>query len=390
VTTGLRLYRGAARAAAAALIRHPLVDAVYVRRGVAAGEVAFARSDIDLSAIVRRPEPPGYDARGLLSLSRLYASLRVAVPALGECSVHDPVDLRRWHAFDRYRASIDARAARLLAGEAVEIAGGPVRREDALFRFAFWQQQYLPTAIRRRDARNVRKLALEMANAYAVAVGALDEPLLTRAETEALVRDRPDVFAPATFDGERPLRFAFQLAGQLRPALEPVREPLVFRALLPPAYAVRTFVVLARPETPLPEQAFARDSFVCTPESLALYVERVNPFASWTLSGELGLDTPGRDSFLRAARYFTAQHRLRGPGFLDRDTLSSRRHLCVVQHALPVLERGEPPQPLSDVEVAALPSEALSPETYYRRAFAQCWHEGEELWQRLDALLESK
>jgi predicted nucleotidyltransferase len=386
VTTGTRLYLFAARAAAAALIRHPLVDAVYVRRSVAAGEVSFGRSDIDLSAIVRRPEAPGYDARGLLSLARLYRSLRVALPALGECAVHDPVDLRRWHAFDRYRASIDARGARLLAGEAAQLAAGPVRCEDALFRFAFWQQQYLPAAIRRGNARNLRKLALEMANAYAVAVGAIPEPVLTRAETETLVRERPEAFAPALFDPDRPLRFAFALAAQLGPPLEPLPEPLVFRALLPPAYAVRTFVVLPRPDTELPAAAYARDSFVCTPASLALYVERVNPFAAWTLPRRLAVAAPGGASFGRAARYFTAQHRLRGPGFLDRDTLSARRHLAVVRRVLPALERGEPPHPLSDGEIASLPSDAPTPETYYRRAFARCWHEGEELWRRLDAL----
>ena len=89
-------YRLAAKAVAIALQGHPIVESVYVNRGVGRGEVSFGRSDIDLQLIVRTPDPEYADGPELASLHWRVRVLRKLNPALGHMMVFDPQGLDRW------------------------------------------------------------------------------------------------------------------------------------------------------------------------------------------------------------------------------------------------------------------------------------------------------
>ena len=53
----VRVYLRIGRVAAAILSTHELVESVLIRRSVAAGEMSFGRSDIDLAVVIRDPPP---------------------------------------------------------------------------------------------------------------------------------------------------------------------------------------------------------------------------------------------------------------------------------------------------------------------------------------------
>ena len=200
-------YRLLARGAASVLASSNIVRSVYARRSVAAGEVCFGRSDIDLGIVIREAEPPWHENEQLLALARLYRRLKMAIPVVGECTVHDPESLRHSSRIDAYRASIDRRAALLLHGPPLEVPVAAVPERECARRLIFWVEKYLPAAIRQRNSRNLRKLALEMWNAWACASGLISEPFLTRREA-------------AMFDGS--IRHA--LAGGFSRAMLPHRR----------------------------------------------------------------------------------------------------------------------------------------------------------------------
>ena len=193
-----RCYREAARRSAAMLQSSEIVRSVLLHRSVAAGEVAFPYSDIDLMVIVRRPHAESMDGPGLFDLYERVRLLRKMNPRLGQIEVHDPEGFQSWFHIDSFRGSKERRCATLLCGEPVSMPEVPVRREDALRRFALWPHYFLPQAIVQRDSRNLRKIALEMWSAYATLTGLVSEPFLTRRATEALCRSRSEDSNPET------------------------------------------------------------------------------------------------------------------------------------------------------------------------------------------------
>jgi hypothetical protein len=334
MSASLALYRMCARRTAAAVDRFDFVESVYLRRSVAVGEVVFGRSDIDLAFVIS-PDTTGAD---LLALARRVRALRIAMPMLGHCEVHTRLELARWHATDPYRASIDRRHAILLRGEPVEIPDLPIRPEHAARRLAFWFDDYLPLALRRR--RILKKLAYELANACAVGTGLLERPLSTRRE----VREVLDV--PV----DDPLGTWLELGARLHQALLPplrrLDRPLVWEIPFPPFRPRRTVVVVPEPGSALPDEAARPDALVCTPEVLDLLVQFVNSFVFPWLPDEvrrLGLQEPTEDAFVRSARYLGAGHRLRAPGLWS--PLDGRPALVAgfLRSAVPALVRAETP-----------------------------------------------
>jgi len=396
---GTAIYRLAARVCGQILGTSEIVESVYVRRSVATGEVSFGRSDIDLSIVVRQPMSNSRDGSELWALSRKLWLLRIANPALGETEVHDPLGLERWKRADTYRGSLDRRSALFVYGKPAETPGLPVLQEHAVRRLAFWPHEYLTTALRQQNRRNLKKLALEMWNAYATATGMIREPFQTRRETEAfwrragegatvdrLASDPGRAYAFALESGER-------LHDELLPPLEKISRPIIFRATVPPLFVERTFVVLPRPDSPLPPEVFHPSSLVLTPELLDLYLHYVNPFLQWVLTrelSELGICPPSVASFARSCRYHVRGPGLRSPGFIDRRTAGPGRRLAVVRHAAWQIARGEIPGPMDPGELRQMTNtDPPSLREYYESVFPRLYRECEEIWGLLEGAPDS-
>ncbi|HFB98283.1 MAG TPA: hypothetical protein ENJ62_04000, partial [Bryobacterales bacterium] len=187
---GNEAYLALARAVSAGLAAHRDVRTVFVRRSLAAGEIAFGRSDIDFGLVLDSAlAAPGEISR-LIALNRFYRFLRLFRPFIGEGLVYTEDDFRMYYVLDPFRASIDRRAAIRLRGPDIPRILAPVSPAAAIRRQIAWFEPYLTTALRRGSRRNMRKLALESWNAHAVAMGWIPEPFVTRRETEAAWRRR--------------------------------------------------------------------------------------------------------------------------------------------------------------------------------------------------------
>jgi predicted nucleotidyltransferase len=366
-------YRLAARAASSVLGRRPGVRAVYLRRGAAVGEVAFARSDIDLTIVIDA------DAE-LVSLSAVVSRLRRVVQVLGECLVFEPEDLDRWHQTDPYRASQDRRTAISLHGPPPRILRRRIAPEQAARRCAFLLEHYLPIAVRRGDRRNLLKFALDMWTAHGVATGALEEPYLTRRQAADAYR------VPRNVDGllASCLAAAESTHAALLPPLPPAATPAPFRVSLPPTYEPRTFVLLSRPNAPLPRAAAAPNAFIATIAALDLYVHCVNPFAACALPRELGLGEPPAAAFERACRFYGAPHRLREPGFVGGNWQAALARLDTVAHTVRQLQAGASPRSLGMPELPKV----KSIRDYYARVYPTARDRAMAIWESLDRLPE--
>ena len=380
-------YRGAARLAARALARDPLVEAVWLRRGVAAGEVDFGRSDIDLGILIGDAASSDREAAGLLRLARRVRALRVAVPVLGESLVHSRADLQRWLVTDPFRASVDRRSVRGLAGAPPAIPETAIEPRYAARRLAFWLESYLPRALRRGDVRGLRQRALDAWTAEAVISGEVDEPWTTRRAAAAALPH------PLPADAPGLLASYFASAARVREALlgptRPPRETLIFAARLPPTFSLRTFVVLPSPTTPPPAPARRADAFVCTADALALYVHHVNPFAAWELArwlDELEIEPPTAADFLGGCRFYGAPHWLRSPGFYRRGGIALAQPAGVVAHAARHLSGPGPPPPPPRDTVVAIPGDGLTCRAWYRERYASAARASAEAWVVLDAV----
>jgi hypothetical protein len=367
------LYRHMAQAAAGVLARSPLVESVYARRSVAAGEVSLGRSDIDLGVHLCGPGT-GPDLVSLLERLRL---LRVAIPLLGECQLYDPVDLRTSYYTDPYRASLDRRSGILLHGRPVEIPLVPIPTEQAAWRFAFWFEWYLPRAIRSGNRRNLRKFVLEMWNARATATGAIAEPFVRRQDIESAWRKDEDFpLERLPEDGRGLLRLCFEQAARLheaiRPPLQPLSKPLVFSGLLPPAFESRQFVLIPGARSPLPPEASSRGAIVCTPEALDLYLHFANPFAWWILPEsvqDLGIRRPSREAFVRACRMHGARFRIRSPGFETGTTRAAVGRVAVSLHALKSVYSGGTQPGMDPDAIQRVRKTPRSEKNYYRQIY---------------------
>ncbi len=389
------VYRGVARLTGRVLGASRLVESVFVHRSVAAGEISFGKSDIDLVLVVRQPAPASADGPELASLYENVRRIRRFNPAIGHMAVQDPSGIRKAVEADTYLGSLDRRSSLLLYGKPVHFPEMAVRKEDALRRFAFWQDSFLSTAIRHGDARNLRKIASDMWNAYAVASGMLAIPFTTRSQAESHwsahenshsseeVRSNPE---RSPFHG---FRLAMRLHGELLPALKPMSDPMVFRARMAPRFRERLMVVVPGPDSPVPAEALERGSFLTTPELLHLYVHYVNPFCHWILPRELtelGLQPPTPEEFARACLFYGHSHTTRNPGFMHQDTTAPHTTVALLEHALAHLRIGEIPPPMPPGEVDELHRRRTSVEDYFRRDFGGLYHRTEELWAQLQEL----
>lgn len=389
---GLLSYRAAARVVAAALARSDLVRSVCVHRSVATGEITFGRSDIDLLVIIREPSAEGADGDQLAELCRAVRWLCRLNPALGHVEVHDARGLRDWIGTDTYRGSVERRSMRRIWGDEVEIPWRPIRVSRAIPHLAVWPYNHFSMAVRQRNVRNLRKSALEMWNAYAVAMGMIREPFLTRRETEAFHDHRvagrglagagKDLFLLRQFA----LQTAADLHRQVRSALAQLPEPFIFQCLLPPRFHQRTFVVLPGASSDLPPAAFAPDSFVCTPELLHLYVEFVNPFLHAMLPEQirsLGFQPPCVEAFVHSSRCYIHSYTLRNPGFQYPQTWPPVGGVAVVGNAIEYLRNGEVPPPTPPKQIAAVLATPPSVSDYYRSIYPRLLREQESLWDQL-------
>src|SRR3990170_2820050 len=92
---GNTVYRAIAKLTASALGSCDIVQSVFLRRSVAAGEVSFGRSDIDLTVVIRSPLSTPEEAETILALNQRCRLIRALVPVLGEVEVGTLEELDR-------------------------------------------------------------------------------------------------------------------------------------------------------------------------------------------------------------------------------------------------------------------------------------------------------
>ncbi|MCP5117619.1 MAG: hypothetical protein GY953_42895, partial [bacterium] len=280
-------YRLIGRVAAKVLGTFDFVETVYARRSVAAGEVAFGRSDIDLQIVISKPMVTAAEAQRILRLSRCFRTLRTCCPVIGETFVVTQSEQDRMYSLDPYRASLDRRCALVLHGKPVRIPAPPIEPEDAVLRAIFWFRSYLPYGVRKRNRRNLHKFALEIWNAYATATRLITEPFTTREATgEAWQRLEPETYPG--FAGKGPadyLRECFVLAERLhrvlRPPLPRLNKPLRLNTQRYQVFVVPT------PDASAPAGSWPWDTVIATPEVLDLFVHYVAPRFYLELASEL-------------------------------------------------------------------------------------------------------
>ncbi len=388
-------YRCAARAMAAILGWHGIVESVYVHRSVAKGEVHFGKSDIDLILYVRQPEPGRPDGAALASLYQWVRLLRKLNPALGHILVQEFEGPRRSFRVDSYGASLIRRGAIRLMGAAPPMPYAPVRREDAVRFFTVWAENLFSLAVRQTNRRNLTKVAWEMWNAFAVARAEMDEPCRTFEESLNFIRAEAIGvgLADVVRRPEHAPRFIFGMAKQLHDELfaplAPLAEPLVFRAPLLPSCYWRTLVVAPDGGCAFPKEAYAADSFIATPELLHLYCHFANPFAFWRmpllLSG-IGFVPPSPHSFLNACLNLQMDFSLRFPGFLYPHTWPPAMSVAFVEHSIPYLQKGRTPPPAPDQVIREVLRRQPSVSDYYERYFPALYRQAVRQWAALDEM----
>ena len=386
-------YRLSAALSGRFFSRFKLVESVFVHRSVATGEVAFARSDIDLLVVVRKPLGEAADGEELAEMWRRLKQFRRLNPLINHVEVHDREGLLRWFATDTYRGSQERRSAWLVWGNHIDFPVLPVRREDAVRRFAVWGDGFFSTAVRERNRRNLRKTALEMWNAYATAVGRITEPFLLRREMAAhwAASGEAHLWRRIENEARQAPQAVFELAECLHEArlgrIAKLSQPLIARVLMPPRYRHRTIVFVPDAWWPLPAESFEPGSSVCTPEMFHLYLHYWNPFLYWVLPEqirELGIKTPPVEAFIRACFFFGDNHTLRNPGFMHRDTWTPGAFVELVRYVLPYLKEGRvPPQP-EEQAVRAWINTKPEVDVYYRELFPKLYREYANQWAQLE------
>jgi hypothetical protein len=392
----VRIYRLAAKITGMALCRHEIIQSVYANRGVGRGEVTFGRSDIDLSAITRTPDPATGDGPELHSFYRRVCALRRINPVFSHVMLYDLRGIDRWTRTDTYLGSQERRSMFLLAGKPAPVPNIAVRREDAIRWVAFWCDRFFPLGVQQRSLRNMRKIAIEVWKSWAVAQGIVAEPSLTLQEAaqEAGSHAIGSALADVIADPWRSTGFIMKLAGILHdslfPPLEKLQEPLVFRMLMPPRSRQRVLVVLPHPETPLPAAAFEAQSLLATPELLHLYLHYFDPFLDWTLPPEirkLGFSGPKPIEYVRACLFLGQENILKLPGFVRKtDTWLPHAVLAFNRHTVPYLRNGEVPPPMSEKDVRDSIAHSPSCSEYYLRDYAPLYRGFREQLKALEQL----
>ncbi len=389
------IYRLTAKIMGIALCRHEIVESVYVNRGVGRGEVAFGRSDIDLSLIVRTPDSDSCDHLELYSLYRWVCTLRLINPALTHLMVYDLHGLDRFIRSDSYMGSQESRSMILLAGKPAPMPCIPVRREDAVRYIPFWVDRLFPMAIKQNNRRNIRKITTEIWKAWTVARGIIDKPYVTLREAEQKAAQHPigSELADAISDPNRAAKFVLKLAkilhDDLLPPLEKLEEPLIIRMLMPPRSRERILVVLPNHDTPLPTEVFEPNALIATPEMLHLSIRYFNPFYDWNLPPELrrlGYTSPQPIDFVRACLLFGQENTLRLPGFARAETWLTHTIIAFNEYSIPYLCKGEVPPPMPEAAIRALLEHNPNCLEYYLKEYEKLYHQTKEQLRVLEMM----
>lgn len=379
-------YRLAARGTGWILAANPAVQSVLAHRSTATGEIDFARSDIDL--IVRLNDHEA-TAERILSLVRLFRTVKYANIALGEVETHRPQEWFDWFEVDSYRGSMERRSALCLYGQDPPRPFHKVQPSHAIRRFVLWFHDHAFVAWNAKNQRNLRKIALEMWNAYAVATGLIDEPYLTRPEMEraCLKHEDPAWIADLGRDPERAVQYMLDLARRLHarvaPPLKPLAETQTIEWTLPPYHKPAPWILLPGPWSAVPE--LPKRTRHSSPELFDLYFRYAQPFYASLLPKtmlKLGMRQPSVALQAESLRFQYHGQVLRYPGLMS---ANSRHALTTAQFAADAVERltagelyDEPPLP----GVKPLPA---IPE-YYRERFTPLTEQHAELWPRLRAV----
>jgi len=329
------IYTRAAKVLSRFLLGTSIVRSIYIRRSVAAGEALFPLSDLDLSFIIE----PSSGAE----INRLRARdtrARLAFPRLGECQIYTEDELAELIDLDPYRATLDRRYAIAVYGDAPTIPNRPIPRTETGRRLVFWFEHYIELARLQRNQRNMRKFALEIANALGVLEHRWNEPLTTRHETEHRIE------LPSADPFQSCLTLTARGHALLRPKLNVSTSPIQLSNLV---------------ITPTPAKIAPRKNLkVMTPEVFDLIVHLQDP-SLWDLAADrfkkAGYAPPNRRERLLAARRWASGDKLRFPGF----------HTTTASQLMPRLAAAAE---VLDLEVPFTPvSTPINAQTYYNRYY---------------------
>jgi hypothetical protein len=397
-------YLASARGLARLIGQHRIVRSVYVRRSVAAGEVVFGKSDIDLTLVLHDPCATVEGARRLHALNRTVRGIRRMFPWLGQCEVHAAGELADWAERESFRTNLEIANGVLVHGEPIDLPVCPIDQRQAAYRTAFWLEKYLPIALAGRRRDQVWKFVLEMWVTASLAVGRIAEPCLTRAETlrtwQRLSRPVPP---PQPGQSVETLwRIAMALLTEVHAALRgPVVSPshvLVCTAPLPPGGPARTVLVgtveqLARELGGRSKVKLSKTTLVFTPEALDLYIEYVNPgFYAQVLhapgSGRSlaeSLQAPAAHAWMDALRRWSCPVLARKPGFGTTDLGAAPDQVRYARRVAETLPHEWPPSakdaPASDLTSGARPSIR----DYFVRDYVSVYEATQETRRRLAA-----
>ncbi|MBL0172145.1 MAG: hypothetical protein IPP90_15755 [Gemmatimonadaceae bacterium] len=287
------------------MLASPIVRTIYIRRSVAAGEAVFPLSDLDLAMVI--DPASGVEIE---TLRRRYRLARLAFPRLGECQLFTQADLDEFAVTDPYRASLDRRFAVTVYGPPPAIPARPIPPLETARRLVFWFEHFIPTAIRQGNRRNLRKFALEMANALGVLEGRWGEPLRSRRETSQRMDPRRTDARNGSLLADC-CEYAARAQALVRPPAPWLSHVLELPGLqvVPSIDAIRT---TSRAEA-------------MTVEVLDLLLHTQSPWL-WRTHGSAleaaGFQVPSPLTWVAAARRYAGGERVRGPGFLESGTHS--------------------------------------------------------------------
>ena len=369
------VYLLAARGVAQVLGRHPIVRSVYLRRGAAAGEVRFGRSDIDLTIILHDGCASSEGARQLYALNRAVRRLRTVFPWLGECEVYVADELAVWAEVESYRMTLEANTAVILSGDAVTYPQQPISRRQAAYRTVFWFEKYLPIALRAHHGANLTKFAIEAWMTASLAVGRADRVRLTRAETLAAWYADPVPWAPPGPHDPVDIfwRAMAAMTAEVHAALlSPVEQPkrlVVHPLVLPPSGLHKTLLVGTAEQLSAELGRMPVDAMVFTPEALALYLEFMNPALHAWLPASLlpaGIAAPSIEAWREALIRWSCPVLARNPGFGTRGISRGPSILRYADRASRTLE-GRRPAKVELEDLAMEPPPSLR--TYFLRDY---------------------
>jgi len=375
------VYLALASGAARYLGRCAIVESVYARRSLAAGEISFGRSDIDLGIRLHDACAGTGQGEPLVALRRRMSRLERVLPIVGEAEVFDAREMEDWVRLEPVREAFD-RSAFLLHGASFRIPAWRIGRDDAAARFCFWFDRYLPIALRRRHRRNLRKFALEMWATLGIVEGHFDEPPLSRQEMEtAWRRLAPETGPPHPRASYHELAStAFALArrahGLLLPPLPSGPRHASAVLPVPPMLGWRTVEV--GPVKRLLEGDRRQPGWMpMTPEAFDLYLHYVNPFVYHLLPPQMldfGFARPPLQRFLRALERWTHGHVARRPAFGSRTYGQGPRAIAYARHAASALAEGAFIGPIDPRDLGELARQDARRDGYFREWYAVAYH----------------